>query len=191
MIYNEINLAVAKIADKHGHRPELRGVFFTNNRTVATDGFRLLEIYTPQDKNPENYPAVHGHSAMRGIKPFIVDAEVLKAKVKAGINGLAIKHVFDNRVEFLNTDGATADITVVPRIQADYPKYEDIYPKGEPKAEITINGQYLIDLLAVLSKLDKNKAVKLKFYGESKPLLLEAENGATQEGYAMLMPIQP
>ncbi|MEK6897596.1 MAG: hypothetical protein AABW93_03645 [Nanoarchaeota archaeon] len=60
MLYNEYNLLVAKIASKSEMKPEIAGVFFKNNLTAATDGFRLLEITTPVGIKPEEFPVVDG-----------------------------------------------------------------------------------------------------------------------------------
>ena len=47
MLYNKHNLAVAKFASQtKGLKPELEAVLFTNNKTVATDSTRLIEIST-------------------------------------------------------------------------------------------------------------------------------------------------
>jgi len=199
MLYNEHNLAVAKIASKSEVREELAGVYFTANKTVATDSVRLLEVTVPANVKPEDYPAVEGATAMRGVQPFIVSAKMLRERVKLPKNigsrlpilaHMAIKHLHDNRVEFLTTDLETANLVTVKRIMGKYPDYEKIFPTGEPVAEVEVNGEMLAEMLVILAKLGgANKAIKIKFYGNGAPVTLEAGND-NQKGRGMVMPLR-
>ena len=193
MLYNEHNLAVAKIASKSEIREELAGVYFTKDKTTATDSFRLLEVSTPEF-DPKDYPQVEGASAMRGIQPFIVNAKMLreiKLPKKTSLpilKNVAIKHLHDNRVEFLTTNLESAEIKNVRRINATFPNYEQIFPTGEPVAEIQVNGEYLAELVAIMAKLDPTSAVNIKFYADNKPVVFEA--GTAQKGRGLLMPLR-
>ena len=195
MLYNSLNLEVAKIASKSEMRPEIAGVFFKNNLTAATDGFRLLEITTPVGVKPEEFPVVDGAAAMRGCQPFIVPARSLREiKIPKAKNGLpilqnvAIKYLDDKRAEFLTTDLETAKITTARRVEGKFPDYEQLWPAGAPAAEVVINGELLAELLGIMAKLDRTGAVKFKFYGKDKPVVVEA--GETQKGRGMIMPIR-
>lgn len=196
MLYNSLNLEVVKIASKSEMKPELAGVLFKNDRTVATDGFRLLEITTPTGVKPEDFPVVDGAAAMRGCQPFIASAKSLKEikipKVKNGLpilQNVAIKYLDDKRVEFLTTDLETAKITTARRVEGKFPDYEQIFPQGAPAAEVVINGELLAELLGIMAKLGGiTKSVKMKFYGKTKPVMLEA--GETQKARGMIMGIK-
>lgn len=196
MLYNKINLDVAKIACKNGFRPSINGVYFTDKKTVATDSYRLLEITVPADCNAEDYPTTDGMSAMRGCKPFIVPAGELKKivipknKELPICENVAIKHIDDNRVEFLTTDITTANTVSIGRIKEEFPNYEEIFPTSEPVDTLVINAEYLIGLLEGLKKLGgSNNKITIKTYGNDKPIVLEADNG-NQKGRAMLMQIK-
>jgi DNA polymerase III sliding clamp (beta) subunit (PCNA family) len=195
MLYNKNNLAVAKIASKENSgRPELTGVFFTKDKTCATDGFRLLEISVPQDKLAKDF-TLGNCPIMLGTKPFIASAEMLKDKIKLKDNEvLAIKHLHDNRIEFVPTDTYTppAIENVVPirKIDATFPDYEKIFPKTSPIVEICVNAGYLAELLQVLGNLGgANKEVKIKFHGGDNPIVLEAGT-LNQKGRGIIMPIK-
>lgn len=196
MLYNSLNLEVAKIASKSEMRPEIAGVFFKQDRTVATDGFRLLEVRTPADVKVEDFPCVDGKAAMRGVQPFIVPArsvrEIKIPKVKNGlpiIANVAIKHADARLIEFLTTDLETAKITTARRVEGKFPDYEQLWPAGAPVAEVVVNGALLGELVEIMAKLDRTSAVRIKFFAPDKPIVLEAGNEG-QKGRGLIMPIK-
>lgn len=200
MLYNEKNLAVAAFASKSETRQELAGVFFTADKTIATDSFRLVEVSTVKDVDVESFPKVQGASAMRGCQPFIADAKALKGvkipKAKRGtvaslpiLQYAAIKHLDAQGVAFMVTDLETADIKSVRRIDAKYPEYEQVFPAGEPIAEVSVNGQMLAEVLAFLATFDGIKSVKMQFHGAGNAIVLTAGN-AQQKARAMVMPMR-
>ena len=197
MLYNQHNLNVAKFAAKGGGRPELNGVYFTADKTVATDAIRLLEISTPANLPVADFPQVGGVSAMRGAKPFILLGSMLRERVKLSNKKnsmpyervMAIKHVHENRVEVLTTDGLRSFNTNIARLSGKFPDYEAIFPAGAAKAEVVINGKLLAEMLEELAELDSLGNVKIKFYAKDKPVVLEAGD-LNQNGRGMIMPIK-
>src|SRR3990167_5309599 len=191
MLYNQHNLAVAKIASKEEYKPEIAGVYFTKEKTVATDGYRLLEVSVPIGIKPEEFPVVEGKYAMRGCKPFIVPAKSLKGiKIPTSrslpiLQHVALSHVDDNRVEFMTTDLESGKVTTARRVAGQFPDYEKIIPTGKPVIELEINADYLTELLEVMGKM--SKTVKLKIYGIEKPLVLEVKTNE-QTARGLLMP---
>jgi DNA polymerase III sliding clamp (beta) subunit (PCNA family) len=197
MLYNSLNLEVAKIADKSDRRPEIAGVLFKSDRTVATDGFRLLEISTPADVKAEEFPKTREGGAMLGCKPFLVSAKSLRdIKIPKNnrnlpiVNNVAIKHIDEKRVEFLTTDMETANITMARRVEGKFPEYEVLFPTGKPVAEVLLNGDYLSELVGIMAKLGgATKQVRLKFYAPNKPIVMEAGN-ENQRSRGLIMPIK-
>lgn len=195
MLLNQNNLNVCKIASKSETRPELAGVFITKDKTVATDSFRLIEMSTPSNIKAEDYPKVQGKTAMRGFKPFIISAkELSKIKIPKNkslpiVENIAISHVDNTHVELMTTDLETADIKSFRKIDGTFPDYEKIFPKENPKAEVELNAEYLAEVCEVLSKINNLKSVKIKFYGDNMPLVLEAKN-QDQASRAMIMPLR-
>jgi DNA polymerase III sliding clamp (beta) subunit (PCNA family) len=192
MLLNNLNLEVAKFASKAETKPEIAGVFITSKHTTATDGFRLVEMSVRSDVKPEDYPKVQGKSAMRGMKPVIVPAkELSKVKIPKNkdlpiLENVAVSHVDGQRVDLMTTNLETADVKSFKRIEGKYPDYDQIFPKGEAKAEIEVNGKLLAEMLDTLSKLNNLNSVRIKFYKDNDPLVLEAKND-NQSARAMLM----
>ena len=180
MLYNDINLSVAKIASKgNGLKPALESVMFTKNFTVATDSYRLIEISTPRSAKVSEFPKVDGVSAMQGCSPFLVNAKMLKEKVKIPkkiilpiLGHVAVKHIHDNRIEFYTTNGSNADVQNVQRINDKFPDYEKIFPTEKPLAEIEVSGELLAGVLEIMSKLDRAQRGKIKMYKKSQPIIL-------------------
>jgi len=197
MLYNQHNLDVAKIASKNYVKPALAGVFFKKDRTVATDGYRLIEEMTPKDADVADFPIADGMSTMKGCKPFIVDAKMLagiKLPKKTSLpilSNVAIKHIDDKHVEFFTTNLETSEVKTVARIDGNFPDYESLFPTKEPVLEIQINGIYLAEIAMMLSKLSKfpEDVITIKLYGAEKPLVIEAGN-INQSGRALIMPVR-
>ena len=189
-------MAVAKFASKSDTRPELAGVFITKDKVVATDGFRLVEVSVPKTANVAEYPKTNGKSAMQGVKPFIVPAkEFGKIKLPNNknvpiLNNLAISYADNQRVDFITTDLENVQVKTLKRIDAKYPDYEQIFPKGEVKAEVSVNGEYLAEVCETLAELSNLKDIKIKFYGDNMPLVIEAGNTEIQSARAMIMPLR-
>ena len=193
MLYNKLNLECAKFASKSEIKPELTGVFFMKDKTVATDSFQLMEITTDKSVKPEDFPKWNNKTAMRGCKPFIAPAKALKdIKIPTGKNVLpicecvAISNLDDKSVEFLTTNLEVGEVKMVKRIDGKFPEYEQIFPQEVAKGEVLVNGEWLAEMAKTLSKFNaRNKEIKIKFYGENKPLVLEAGNDE-QKGRALL-----
>ena len=177
-LFNKNNLAVVKIASKSGSRPEISGVYFTKNKTVATDSFRLVEVNVPEDKKAEDMQGV-----MRGVKPFIASGEMIKAIKLDNNEVVGIKHLHDNRIEFLVGE----NIVNVKRIDGQFPDYEAIMPHSKPTATIKLNAKYLSEVLDILGKLGgSNNEVELKVYEDKKQVVVEAGT-LNQKGRGIIM----
>lgn len=195
MLYNKHNIAVAKFAAKNDIIPELAGVLFMKDKTVATDSFRLMEVSTSTAYKPEEFPMVGGNAAMRGCSPFLVRAKQV-AELKPKGNGLipitefvALKHVDDKLAEFMTTDLESSKVSQALRIDGKFPDYEQAFPKGEPRARVLVNGAMLAELLKAMSELSQIKQVEVLFYGEHTPIELRSEN-SEQKARGLLMPIK-
>jgi len=193
MLYNKHNLAVAKIASKSGNREELASVFFSKDKTAATDSFRLLEVSVNKSVKAEEFPQVEGVSAMRGCNPFLVSAKQVAELKPKGAKHLpitefvAVKHLDDKRVEFLTTDLESLQVKQARRVDGKFPDYEQVFPQGEPQAEVVLNGEMLAELLKVMAGL--HEQVRVKFYGKNKPLVFECGT-SEQKARGLMMPIR-
>lgn len=180
MIYNKHNLAVAGIADPKSNRPEITGVFFTKDKTVATDTFSLVEVSTLKNFKT----GFAGTQPMAGAKPFIVPAKQLST-IKADL--LGIKHLDSQAVDLVDTNG---NINRLPRINDKFPDYETLFPGSsvKPFAEVYVNAKLLIKVLKVLGEMNDLSKVKISLYGTNKAVVLKS-GSADQEAKGLLMPM--
>jgi len=193
-IFNQNNLNCLKVASKNDSRsrPEFSGVLFKKDKTVATDGFSLIEMSTPVE-TVNDYSVIQGKHAMQGFKPFIADRKSLEAvklprKTPTSLpvfSTFSISHRDNEKVEFMVP--ATLALQEGKVIDGTFPDYERLFPKGKPVIELTINADYLKNMLDVMGKL--NDQITLKIYGSEKPVVLEC---STSEQYSrsMIMPVR-
>lgn len=185
MLYNDINLSVCKIASKEKFRHELCSVLFCKNKTVA-----------PENIKAEDFPTTDGQSVLTDCVPFMVNAKSIseiklpKSKTLPILNNLAIKKMNDKSVEFLTTDLEKAEIKTLQKIEGNFPDAGKLWPFQKPVAEIKVNGAYLKNLVDILMKLGGSmNEITLKFYGNEKPLLIEAGK-LNQRGRGLIVPIR-
>lgn len=164
-MYNKHNLAVAKVASKSPIRAELACVAFYGDRTVATDSFRALEMSATGDKREK--PTLYYADDIKGIK----------LKKGEDIEDAVIKsHQFNE-------------------VKTQYPDIDMVWNR-ETKAEhieVTVNAQYLAEMLNVLKELSPFKSVVLKIpTSPGHAILMESKNtkpGEEQTGRGLLMPL--
>ena len=194
MLYNNLNLSVAKIADtNNANKAVLRSVFFTPNKTVATDSYRLIEVSVDNSVNVKDFP---DNNIMRGCSSFMVESRDIKnIKLKPNkslpiLSYMALTHLDNKKVKFIFRPdvSATAEPSL-DRIDDRFPEYEKLMSQGKPKVEVSFNAEYLSSLLDILGQFKKTHDVTLKIYADDKPIILEAHNDS-QKGRAMLMPIR-
>lgn len=197
MLYNQHNLNVSKIASTSDIRPELASVFCTDTKTVATDGYRLLEMSIPSNAVMEEFTGA-GKKPMKGCEPFMISAKalskvkIIKNKTLSGTEYVGLGHLDDKKAELLTIDDSlNVQTHTINRVAGTYPDYAKIIPQGKPIIEVQVNGEYLAELLTILSKLDATKKVVIKLYGENRPIVLEAEDvNNKQHGTGVLMPLR-
>lgn len=196
-IYNQNNIDILKIAAKEEHRPAITGILFREDKTVATDAYRLIEVSTPKDTIDDATHELAG--TLNAFKPFTANAQHLKTirakrdKALPVVGTIGIKTIDDDRVEIATVNKQLQiDVTTAQRITEPYPDYEKIIPKGKPAATVTINAKYLAEIAALLSKIQGkgSQRITLKVYkDEYAPLVLEGTN-ENQPARALIMPIQ-
>ena len=179
-MYNSINFEALKIASKKEVKPEIAGVLFTKDATIATDSFRLIKISTPKNGNIEDFPS--NITPLKDFQPFIIPAKALKdfkiAKTENTrtipiLENAVITEITPTTATLTSTDLDTVNKKEFYTIDGEYPDWERIIPTAEPVASFTIKGDYLAELLAILAKLDPKKEVKVKFYGKDMPIRLD------------------
>lgn len=199
MLYNQHNLDVAKIASTSDIKPEFASVYFTPTKTVATDSSRLLEVSTPDNVDPADFPTVGDAGALMafptGTDSFMVNARKLatiklpKNKSLPVLNNVAIRAVSKSAVEFITNDLESADTKSIQQTHGTFPNYEQVFPTGKPLAEVTLNAELLAGLLENMGKLNKLHQVTIKVYEQNRPLVLEVSND-NQRARGLIMPMK-
>lgn len=171
-MYNKNNLAVAQFAAPSKIKPELAAVLFTGTHTVATDGFRIIEVSAPE---PDTTAA-----------PQLLDARNIRDVKATQKDTIA-----------LNDDGTivTPTATYSPRsVAGAFPNYKmllDEKTAKPPVLKLRVNARYLAELTTLMAKLNTYGSIDLTLYGEREPILLETPDheSTTQPARALLMPV--
>ena len=165
-MYNKNNIAIAKIASKSSIKLELACVAMYGNRTVATDGFKLVEM----SATGEAHPLV------------LFNAEHLKSTVKLK-KGETITEKDVPLKEIGGENFPDVDIILRQFKQVDDP---------ESYTSINLSAEYLEQVLSVVKNLNAFKQVTLSVpTGPRRPILITAEcknKGIEQTARALVMP---
>lgn len=195
MLYNKNNLAVVKCsAQTKGLRPALESVLFTNNKTVATDSFKIVEVSTPEIK--DEFPEIPNKKALKDLeKPILLKAEQVadvkffkKNKTLPILDNCILSSLDEKNYEITTTDLNKTNSVLVSKVDDNFPNYEPLFEDEKVKAEITINGQFLAELLEVLNGVNKYSHITLKIKDTKIELQTEGENN--QKGRALLMAVR-
>src|SRR3990167_3970244 len=194
MLFNKNNLLVAKVASRgNGLKPVLESVFFTKDKTVATDSYKLIEMSVPADLKPECFVANNPkRKPLQGFRPFFLPARAvagLKLPSKGALdehNAMAILHRDEMKVEVAL--GSDEIRSIKPIIGEQFPDYERVFPTGKPLAEVKISAEHLGAVLDIMGKLAVMSEVRIKIYGANRPVVVEAGNDK-QKARAMVMPM--
>lgn len=169
---NKNNIAIARVCAKSNIKPQLQCVAFYGDRTVATDGFGLIEVSATGDKREV---------------PILYTAKYLEqVKIKKG--------------EFV--DESSLPIQKDTIAGSNYPNVDSIMHYADDDqdnyASIMINAEYLGAICAVLKNIHPNSHVTLKVptgNNLSRPIVLltQSQLGDSDEpkqtARALLMPI--
>ena len=153
-------LEIRKFASQNDLRPEISCTYLKDNKIVATDATRLVEI--TDKKLPEEL--------------FIKEPLLLPIR--------KIKLDKENEV-IISDDKKTATIgtkdtmQIVKTVEGSYPEYENIMPKPDTNvlAEVSIDGELLGEVLEYMQKFGGYKGVKMTIYDKNNyPIKIEVNN---------------
>jgi len=188
-------LKVAKIASTNPIRPVLGCVCITDTHLVATDSFKLLEV-TRTGHKLDKFPEV-GKTSKKVKKiavPILINAKKLLSKLKFNRNSTL--PVLEEAILVNDSCGsigiATTDLETVTTIEfkkitGHFPGYKQIMPKDNHVSSITVDVNYLIELLTAF-KGGTNPYVTLEFRGVEKPLVLIGISELNKNKKGLLMP---
>lgn len=170
MVITKLQTIAAKFVAKSPIRPELGYVHTTGRTMQATDSFRLMEI-TCDIYEDEDAMLYHADDVKRIKYP--------KGEDGAIVNGIVA------------TTGA-GETALLQKDADAYPLTKQIWDRTEGKEyiEMRVNGSYLAELAAALSKFDAFDKVILKVPkdGAFEPIIITAK-GQGHTARALLMPM--
>lgn len=196
MIYNKLNLSITDFC-KEESRQEISGVFFTPDKTVATDSYILIEVERPEI-NIDDFPMLEREEMK---DDYIIPVKAVK-KINANIptnkdlpiieNAVFVKSKSGNGhlptvAEFATTDLEQTNKVQTKIIEGKYPEYEGIFPTGKEDYSIKFNPKYLKKLCDFWIKNGKD-SMEMKFYNEKPTVIKDEFDG--QKVKAMIMSIK-
>jgi len=131
-------------------RIELECVRIADNKIQAADGFMLAEAEIETEGEGE---------------VLIEVRELAKVKNSKELGGVVV--VSNDRITLV---GETT--LEVRQVEGSFPKFEKIYPKGEPVFQIAFASK----MLAKMAKIAGDNTIDLTFYGSERPCKFESGN---------------
>lgn len=205
MYINKFNLQVAKVASKESVRYQLTGVLFDprNNRTIASDGKRLIEVRNKDVSMLEDHPIASHVKA--DTKPFIVPLGkklgelqrqiATKSPVRA-LEWLSVEKITEQEVKggdpirhvtLASTDLETRTRTELRLINGTFPNCDAVKPRPDSaKATIVVDADLLADTLNAVD-ISNGKTPVLLSVHENQVVLESANDDTGQESYAVVM----
>jgi len=207
---NKHNLAVHQFVTKEAGRYATNVIHVTPKETVATDGTVLVRVSTPK-LDPANFPLVDGVKPSATFKPFnlSVDAArtIEKAIPKKSTIPILSNVMIDGKATDAHPDKDLPDCAVLavsdlenPQVfhpkkdGGNFPNWQAVIPKREEaKFAICLDARLLAKLAQFAAKFaanDRVHEVRIRFYGEDKPVRLDAQGEDGQEWTGVLMPLR-
>lgn len=210
MIYNKNNLVIAAAAGKEkDNRPELSGVLFKKDRTVATDGFILVEVKNqPEETNrlAEEFPPLPDKTKpladFKKAGYIIPAADVDKAAKDLSKVKNSNLPVLDNcilaasnqneYVRLASTDLERVNTITAKTIDEQFPDYERIIPgKLDYDKSKVVSIKLLKRVLMILEKMELSRDdVRIYWQDKNDPLVIKKETTGGQEVTALVMPLK-
>lgn len=190
-------LLAAKFASKNPSRPVLTSVMVTNEKIVATDSYKLIEI-THKTEDSADFPVVPGVKLVQELEaPILLPAKDLLAKLKFPTkapllileNG-ALCNDSEKTIGIVTSDLDTSTTLQFKKVEGNYPDYSHIMPQEPPVQTILMDAELLIEALQAFKDGDTN-LVELQFFSNVRPLILLGKATENENKKALVMPRKP
>jgi len=206
MLFNKKNLLPAELLTKNdntSNRPEINGLHFEKDGTMATDSFSLIFISIPNG-DVKDFPVLQDNKKIiTSYNPFTIPVNTAKELknilpdkrlVLPILSNFVISNLDKNTAEFSGTDLEQFKTIKTRKIEPEqkYPEWQTIEFK-KAKAEVLLNCNYLERILKIAKEFSKeNKLAEIKLEipeGTTAPIRITAKNQNTQQEFkAYLMP---
>jgi DNA polymerase III sliding clamp (beta) subunit (PCNA family) len=198
------NLEIAKIVSKG------EGVLITQDRTVANDGRRLIEITRPKCYKEAEFLKIDGFQASyidmggetRTCHPdFIMtkeDALDINKKLKKSaklpiLENAVVSHNGATHIATAEPSSFSTSVQKINPLEGKYPKYQEVIPdSADTTLKIGLNPKLLSEICNIADKFqdDSYKALIFEFSGPDRAVKMTTKNPETdQEFTAVLMPM--
>jgi len=205
-IYNKNNLVIHQATATNSTRPEINGVLFKKDRSVATDSYVLIEVVNPEEMTSQvgEYPELPDGKPLVNFpkKGVIIPAKSVK-KVKSNLADVKNKDlpILSNAIFLLpkkegasqiaTTDLERADIVSVKNTEGDYPEYNQVMPKDGGGIKMTLDLKKLKQVVDILSAMDLDSDhIDITVRESEKPFEIKLKTKQNQDVTALVMPIK-
>jgi DNA polymerase III sliding clamp (beta) subunit (PCNA family) len=197
---------LAAVTADEGSRFTMTGVLVKvgdgGYEAVATDGRRLAAVKGRPEADPLEYPTVPDLAEAPPSAPqAVIPARAWKGAFKSAPRGNQVAeqpilghvavHLGAQESILATTDGADASVSRVANLECRFPDYERVIPTDEPQSRVTVNADYLAELLKLARQFgpaDGPNRVVLELRGPQTPIVLRTANGS-QQFLGLVMPI--
>lgn len=181
MIINKIVQLLAKnVSAKWNIRPTLASVFFTKNKAVATDSFKLCEIeflqneFTQKDLELKDFEYKKFDESILLWKDDFLKLQVPNLKHVDQLNKIFISSNNQWEVQLKSFDMEKYQTIKTATHNGKFPDYESFF-QNDWTLEIWFYPEYMIELLKIYQKAGV-RSVKMKLWTPLQPLIIEANN---------------
>jgi len=207
MLFNRNNLQLYQLADKGSSRPELTGVLFKRDRTLATDSYILAEVVNSDEmlRQANDLPDLPDKGKLLlnfAKKGYIIPA----SSVKKALGNIPVNpqlpvleyarfcQPFDPLTsKIATTNLERADVVNVKNIDADYPDTSRVMPdeQGEKAYKfISLNRKYLKKIADLFNSMEMGDTIQIGIKDTTSPVYLKGESKTGQKIKGLIMPIR-
>lgn len=197
MLFNEYNMKILDAASKDDTRPALTVLHVNKAETIATDSYMLARIQaskTEIEAWPQSMPKPVSFAA---FNIPVEHAKKLQRNIpktsRPVLNHFAVQTKDDARWIMLPDLEAPQYIKIPPawdNQQCQFPKVENIAPKGDPVVEIALDPELLLRAAKILKNISKKAPVRVRLYDPLKPIQFLTESPENQELEVLIMPVR-
>jgi len=198
VLLNHHNLAVANLIDKQESRYTLNAMQVTEKETVVTNGHYLVRVDTPKQELA-SYPNVAGEPEATEVGSFLLgsDGALALAKVTPKKESIPIlNHAkvgvdADGNIRAVTTDLATTHPMTIRKVTGQFPQWEMLFKRTQPKMRIGLSAAYLEQLAKSAKVYEQSNYVELSIWSPQEAVRLDAFDSATNQHWtAILMPMR-
>jgi len=217
-LFNKKQLEIIKFSSTDPSRQALYGLLFDGNKTVATDGHRLVYVESEPEEGVEWQ--ANGVEWSENDKPFIVHRPTIEKALKnipkkpdlpvlenAAIGLKVVPTGHPDKVICQTTDLDNTENVEARTVDSKFPSYEQVIPdfkNPDQYQRVGVNARYLKEVCMLLEKYEeKDHCITLylkkdgmdeengiKKLGEHLSMVVTADDGKGTTATAILMPVR-